>query len=622
MVLNLCQFSFNGVFGGKHPTIGYNKSKNQKGDVLELVYLWVEDYKNIQKQGFNFSPRFNCHYDEDKNELTIDENDDYIENFFGDNINVTAIVGKNGSGKSNILEALICIMEEHGVPWDYYEICAVFYDKNENSFYTKDINFKIMITNNKINSLVDLINHRNKEIATFLFHYDYTLNYIDNKENNINFNELYYKNDSYTSPVLLQLNKANRKIDNWLMDYLASKDMLTFLINKNISINNIEKFFIPHVCKLDFSFSNLYKNKTGAVYDSLLEKYKEEDIKYLTDLSRLNKNDLIYLTILYIRRKSREKDFNSIKDLEFQKLLHKKSSNKIDKIIKYIADKKVEDLYYLEVSHKVKKIQDSLLFIEYLNLQSEDYRIESEVSIDNSKELLRHLAPWIDIEFFDINGRSFNSLSYGQKFLIKFLYSLLSQFNNLESYDKYQNIIVCLDEVELGLHPQWQKEYISLLIEVLRQYSDKYQFTIICSTHSPFILSDFPKENVIFLKNGLKEKGIRSKQTFGANIHTLLSDTFFMEDGLMGEFAKGKINEIINFHKLVEKKRHYGCLKKIYVNSKKQRFWDIQKIIGEDYLKQVIQNHLVEIEKELLGSYEAKKEEIKRVEAYLESLKK
>jgi len=73
---------------------------------MELVYLWVEEYKNIKKQGFNFSPRFNCRYDEEKKELSIDENDDYIENFFGKNINVTAIVGKNGSGKSNLLELL------------------------------------------------------------------------------------------------------------------------------------------------------------------------------------------------------------------------------------------------------------------------------------------------------------------------------------------------------------------------------------------------------------------------------------------------------------------------------------------------------------------------------------
>jgi len=25
---------------------------------MELVYLWVEKYKNIEKQGFNFLPRF------------------------------------------------------------------------------------------------------------------------------------------------------------------------------------------------------------------------------------------------------------------------------------------------------------------------------------------------------------------------------------------------------------------------------------------------------------------------------------------------------------------------------------------------------------------------------------
>ena len=73
---------------------------------MELVYLWVEDYKNIKRQGFNFSPRFRCEYDEDKNELTIDENDDYIPDFFGKNINVTAIVGKNGSGKSSLLNLI------------------------------------------------------------------------------------------------------------------------------------------------------------------------------------------------------------------------------------------------------------------------------------------------------------------------------------------------------------------------------------------------------------------------------------------------------------------------------------------------------------------------------------
>ena len=102
----------------QHPTWVLD---NQKGDVLELVYLWVEKYKNIHKQGFNFSPRFECkfHYeyekDEEGGEKLIDDckleikPKKHIENFFDKegNINVTAIVGGNGSGKSSLLRSLI-----------------------------------------------------------------------------------------------------------------------------------------------------------------------------------------------------------------------------------------------------------------------------------------------------------------------------------------------------------------------------------------------------------------------------------------------------------------------------------------------------------------------------------
>ena len=34
------------------------------------------------------------------------KNNEYLENFFGKNINVTAIVGENGSGKSNLLDLI------------------------------------------------------------------------------------------------------------------------------------------------------------------------------------------------------------------------------------------------------------------------------------------------------------------------------------------------------------------------------------------------------------------------------------------------------------------------------------------------------------------------------------
>ena len=102
---------------------------------MELVYLWVKKYKNIKEQGFNFSPKFNCHYDEDSNELTIDENDDYIENFFGDKINVTAIVGKNGSGKSSVFELITTFSFE-----EYLDKKTFLVFFNDNTFSFKQSN--------------------------------------------------------------------------------------------------------------------------------------------------------------------------------------------------------------------------------------------------------------------------------------------------------------------------------------------------------------------------------------------------------------------------------------------------------------------------------------------------
>jgi len=131
--------------------------------------------------------------------------------------------------------------------------------------------------------------------------------------------------------------------------------------------------------------------------------------------------------------------------------------------------------------------------------------------------------------------------------------------------------MILLDEIETTFHPLWQKKFINIIIRFINEIRKKNlipqenEYHLIFVTHSPFILSDIPRENIIFLDKYKKEdievkngnqlegnckqiKGLKEKkQTFGANIHTLLSDSFFMEDGLMGEFAKDKINDVYNF---------------------------------------------------------------------------
>ena len=87
---------------------------------MQLLYIWIEDYKNIKRQGFNFSPLHDFEFivkeerdgkvisGELKDKKTDEEREKLkkvYDGFFGKGIsNVTAIVGENGSGKSSVLE--------------------------------------------------------------------------------------------------------------------------------------------------------------------------------------------------------------------------------------------------------------------------------------------------------------------------------------------------------------------------------------------------------------------------------------------------------------------------------------------------------------------------------------
>jgi predicted ATP-binding protein involved in virulence len=220
------------------------------------------------------------------------------------------------------------------------------------------------------------------------------------------------------------------------------------------------------------------------------------------------------------------------------------------------------------------------------------------------------------------NEKELASLSAGEYNFLQLITTVIHYiyFNQL---DNNENIYLLLDEIELGSHPNWQKSIVNNLLVVLREFD--INIKIMFLTHSPFLISDLPKENVLFLKNGKSVKGIKHNQTFGANIHTLLSDSFFMEDGLMGEFAKGKINQVKRFYtkviKYKDNQKVIAAYKKFYDNKKQNEFWQIQKIIGEPFLQKIVKNQLEEIELILLGKDEAIDNEIARLQDLKKSLK-
>ena len=113
-----------------------------------------------------------------------------------------------------------------------------------------------------------------------------------------------------------------------------------------------------------------------------------------------------------------------------------------------------------------------------------------------------------------------------------------------------------LEEIELYFHPEYQRTYIDILIKGIEKLNlqniDGINFIFI--THSPFILSDIPSSNIMYLstnEDGFSEDSGDKKKSFGANIYHLLNDNFFFgkENVFIGKFAHHKISEIINFIK-------------------------------------------------------------------------
>uniref|UniRef100_UPI00125F85E0 AAA family ATPase n=1 Tax=Aliarcobacter butzleri TaxID=28197 RepID=UPI00125F85E0 len=647
---------------------------------MELVYLWVEEYKNIKNQGFNFSPRFECEYDESSNELTIKENKDYVS-IFPKNINITAIVGENGSGKTNTIEAIISLLDtiKNTTKYEKEKLFLVYFF--DNKYFVKSININLERINNQTIENLDLENNK-----CFSIYFNYTLDVLQNQKTK--FVNLYHRKDNYETPITMLPNKKGNNINIEDIEYHTQNAIVDFGIKEDKKFSQIKDFFIPDKIKIELDkykiIPTIEEIKVSDFFGQIMENIRNntnlDDISYIvqeeifnaynnsdttsdfkilglkTDVKRFLKNsENLNLLENNVEKYSKD-DWKTITKLYLiskLKLIHISSTN--DK------DKKIEELIKNDeiFEQKIKENKEKLLentkgktaweFYQELSKLNENEKPfnfkEKKISIKDNENFVKVLPSFLKCEIFDEKDVSFNSLSYGQKFMMRFAYNLIYQLNKIKEIknkQKYTSVNLLLDEIEQGLHPDWQKRFINFLNQVLNQFKNSLKFNIIITSHSPFIISDLPKENVIFLEKD-KQSGLCKNvtkdmelKTFGANIHTLLSNGFFMSDGLMGEFAKSKIEEIKKFYKLVKKcervinesEKTKNIIKNIY-QGYEPNFRNIQKIIGEPFLQTIIKNYLDEVEQIFdIENYKSnKKQELlkqfseKELEEFLESLK-
>ncbi|PFF57742.1 hypothetical protein CN971_24075 [Bacillus thuringiensis] len=643
---------------------------------MELLYLWIEGFNEglMKEQGFNFDSRFKyqLHPQGDGGyKLSIKANPNYLYDFFKPEYphvepmavinNITAIVGQNGTGKSSVIDFIKENLGGNDYERDNDEI-EDNYEMEGNIRYLYILRkYKGSKTEHYIyispNMKIDV--SMNEKIRFF---YELRINSIGfprNIENTtlIYFSNVYDSKKEYSAKKLLNISTNYLSSDQFQRDSsLLSRNYGVDEVKRQIEfvhwINNIE---VPFT--LPFKFPNSVDvvirermrgqmsifQTTGEypLLDSIKSIYKSVNT-HKVDGFKLSDNKadrkvIVFLTRVILRHIAsairKEKIRDKLRDFDIELLQEETDCN--DDFIRlsrglqrvaYLIEDINEEL--LPVSKMLKALATFMMnfYTDYLHnstvgeVSYHSIKLTFKIEELKSGRLKDILNLYEDLSMGrDFITFSWRDMSSGEKALLNIysrFYYVSNQPELLEHFD--DDLIILIDEGEVYLHPHWQGNLLNSLIEFLpivfknKKELRQKNIQVILTSNSPFLVSDLPSANIIFLRKEQSQTTVMEElgedhRTFAANIHTLLAHSFFMEDGVTGAFAKRKINEII--HLLIK-----GDIVTIFENEEK-----IEKtinLIGEP----VIRNKLLQMlaERRMVGV----NKEIARLNLRLNKLEK
>lgn len=444
---------------------------------------------------------------------------------------------------------------------------------------------------------------------------------------------LFHKNDGYQMPLVLNPMRMNGVINAPKENRLAKERLLSMLFYKEDNNENSSYYPFKIINKnhviVGLSLNDLRDENYIWTRDWMIEKglFGIRSRLY-RDFERISNEIVNYLVVKEGIDTNGAKHKLACRYVVYKILKIGKNYKKYNKILSNLRKTNcsldllhhhIDELLY-DYSHITMKLRRTLMYLEskiyddgrqvykLKDIEEKAKTFIADYNLFNElphRELADFLPPPIfDIEFqivkrenIDENGNyneqniiPFWSLSSGERQIAYIISNFVYHVVNINSVHynevdvvanqpllKYKYINVIFDEIELYFHPDLQRRFLFLIVEALKSIHIEYieGINILLVTHSPFVLSDLPKSNVLALSRTNEDV---VGETFCANIQEMLGQNFFMEYS-MGKIAQKQVEEIFCTYNHIAGNEHVEISEEDW-----KRFSYVTSIVGDEYL--------------------------------------